>query len=67
MQQQHCWSSFTFKIEQLFEIVLPSSKHIAFSIDDDIYNGLVQWTSVVMVSVLFLASCVSGFLFVWMN
>jgi len=32
-----------------------------------ICNGLVQWTSVVMISVLLLASYVSCFLFVWVN
>jgi len=48
-------------------MVLTSSKRIAFSIDNDICNGLVQWTSVVMVSVLLLASYVSGFLFASVN
>jgi len=65
MRQQHCWSSFTYRKKQLFEMVLTSSKCITFSLDNDICNGLVQWTSVVMVSVLLLASYVSGFLFVW--
>ena len=51
----------------MFEMVLTSSNSIAFSIDNDICNGLVQWTSVVMVSVLLLASYVSGFLFVSVN
>jgi len=51
----------------LFEKVLTSSKRIAFSSDNDICNGLVQWTSVVMVSVLLLTSYISGFLFVWVN
>jgi len=44
---------------------MTSSKHMTFSIDSDIYNGLVQWTSVVMVWML--ASYVSGFLFVRIN
>jgi len=67
MGQQHCGSSFTFIKTQLFEMVLTSSKRINFSLDNDICNGLVQWTSVVMVSVLLLARYVSGFLFVWVN
>jgi len=35
---------------------------MTFSLDNNIYDGLIQWTSVVMVLVL--ASYVSGFLFV---
>jgi len=58
MRQQHCWSSFTFGQTQLFEMFLTSSKHMTFSLDNDVCNGLVQWTSVVMVSVL--ASYVSS-------
>jgi len=67
MRQQHCWSSFTFRQKKLLEIVLTTSKRITFSLDNDICNGLVQWMNVVMVSVLLLASYVSGFLFVWVN
>ena len=49
-------------------MALTSSKRITFSlVDNDICNRLVQWTSVVMVSVLLLASYVSGFLFVWVS
>jgi len=44
---------------------MTSSKRMTFSLDNDICNGLVQWTSVVVVSVL--ASYVSGFLFVRVN
>jgi len=46
-------------------MVLTSSKHITFTLFNDVCNGLVQWMSVVMDSVL--ASYVSGFLFVWVN
>jgi len=38
---------------------------LLFSLDNDICSGLVQWTSVVMVSVL--ASYITGFLFVCVN
>jgi len=38
------------------------SKHMIFSLDNDICNGLVQWTSVVMVSML--ASYIMACLFV---
>jgi len=48
----------------LFEKILTSSKRIAFSIENDICNGVVQWTGVVMVSLLLLSSYASGFLFV---
>jgi len=49
-------------------MALTSSKRITFSlVDNDICNGLVQWTSVVMVSVLLLARYVSGYLLVWVN
>jgi len=48
-------------------MVLTSSKRITFPLDNDICNGLVQWTSVVMVSMLLLASYVTGFLFVGVN
>ena len=65
MRQQHCWSSFTFRQIQLFEMVLTSTEHMTVSLDNDICNGLVQCTSVVMVSLL--ASYVSGFLFVCVN
>jgi len=41
------------------------SNRMTFSLDNDICNGLVQWTSVVMVSML--ASYGSGFLFVCVN
>jgi len=59
---------FTFIKTQLFTMALTSSKRITFSlVDNDICNRLVQWTSVVMVSVLLLASYVSGFLFVWVS
>jgi len=44
---------------------MTSSKRMTFSLDNDICNGLVQWTSVVTVSML--ASYVSGFLFVCVN
>jgi len=44
---------------------MTSSKRRTISLDNDICNGLVQWTSVVMVSVL--ASYVSDFLFVGIN
>jgi len=43
---------------------MTSSKRMIFSLDNNIGNGLVQWTSVVMVSMLasyVIASC----LFVW--
>ena len=66
MRQQHYWSSFTFRQTQLFEMVLTSSK-LMTSFDKDICNGFVQWTSVVMISVLPLASYVSVFLLVWVN
>jgi len=66
MRQQHYWSSFTFRQTQLFEMVLTSSK-LMTSLDKDICNGFVQWTSVVMISVLPLASHVSVFLLVWVN
>jgi len=48
-------------------MVLASSKRIIFSNDNNSCNDLVQWMSVVMVSVLPLASYISGFLFVWVN
>jgi len=44
---------------------MTSSKRLAFSLDNDICNGLVQWWNDVMVSVL--VSYVSGFMFVRMN
>jgi len=44
---------------------MTSSKPMSVSHDDYICNGLVQWTSVVMVSVL--ASYISGFLFACIN
>jgi len=44
---------------------MTSSKRMTFSLDNDICNGLVQWTSAVMVSVM--ANYVSGFLFVCVN
>jgi len=66
MRQQRCWNSFISRKTQLFEMVLTSSKRITLSLDNDICNGLVQRTSVVMVSVLPLTSYVSGF-FVWVN
>ena len=65
MRQQHCWSTLTFRQTQLFEMVLTNSERMTFSFDKDIYNGLVGWTSVVMVLVL--TSYVSGFSFVCVN
>jgi len=44
---------------------MTSSKRMTFSLDNDICSGLVQRTSVVMVSML--ASYISGFLFVCVN
>jgi len=44
---------------------MTSSKHMTFSLDNDICNGLVQRTSVAMVSVL--ARYISGFWFVCVN
>jgi len=44
---------------------MASSKLMTFSLYNDICNGLVQRTSVVMVSVL--ATYDSGFSFVWVN
>jgi len=44
---------------------MTSSKYMAFSLDNDIYSGLVQWTSDVMVSLLVIY--VSGFMFVCVN
>jgi len=43
---------------------MTSSKRMTFSLDNDICNGLVQWTGVVMVSML--ASYVSG-IFVYLH
>jgi len=48
MKQQHTWRSFAFRKTQLFEMVLASSKRITFSLDNNICNGFVQWTSVVI-------------------
>jgi len=36
---------------------MTSSKRMTFSLDDDFRNGLVQWTNVVMVSVLASYTC----------
>jgi len=44
---------------------MTNSERMTFSLDNDICNGSVKWTSVVMVSVL--ANYVSGFLFVCVN
>jgi len=44
---------------------MTSSKRMIFSLDNDIYNGLAQSTSVVMVSAL--ASYIWCFLFVCIN
>jgi len=44
---------------------MASSKRMTFSLGSDICNGLVQWASVVILSLL--ASYDSGFLFVCVN
>jgi len=44
---------------------MTSSKRMPFSLENNICNGFVQWTSVVVVAVL--ASYISGFLFVCIN
>jgi len=44
---------------------MTSSKRMIFPLDNDICTGLIQWTSVVMVSVL--ATYVCDFLFVCVN
>jgi len=44
---------------------MTSSKRMTFSLDNNICNGLVEWTNVVMAAIL--ASYVSGFLFVCVN